>query len=48
MFNISSAMAAAFVDATEEMTRQIAAIGPNPLRQVKKINHDAPTPAAGE
>jgi coenzyme F420-reducing hydrogenase delta subunit len=36
MFNMSSAMAGQFVAAAEEMTKQINAIGPNPLRDVEK------------
>ena len=34
MFNMSSAMASQFVDATNEMVEQIMAIGPNPLRLI--------------
>lgn len=34
MFNMSSAMAGQFVAAAEEMTEQITAIGPNPLRNL--------------
>lgn len=34
MFNMSSAMAGQFVAATEEMTEQIKALGPNPLRRM--------------
>jgi len=34
MFNISSAMAGQFADAAREMTAQISALGPNPLRAV--------------
>ena len=32
MYNLSSAMAGQFVEAAKEMTGQIAALGPNPLR----------------
>jgi len=32
MFNLSSAMAAGFVEAAIEMTNQILKIGPNPFR----------------
>lgn len=32
MFHMSSAMAGAFAQAAEEMTGQIAQLGPNPLR----------------
>lgn len=32
MFNISSAMAVPFAAAAKEMTEQIEALGPNPLR----------------
>lgn len=32
MFYMSSAQAAQFAEAAKEMTEQIAAIGPNPLR----------------
>lgn len=32
MFNMSAAMATAFVAAAEEMTEQVAELGPNPLR----------------
>jgi coenzyme F420-reducing hydrogenase delta subunit len=32
MFNMSSAMAGGFVKAAQQMTEQISAIGPNPLR----------------
>jgi coenzyme F420-reducing hydrogenase delta subunit len=35
MFNMSSAMASQFVEATKEMTAQITQIGPNPLRRRK-------------
>lgn len=34
MFNLSSAMAGQFVDATKEMTEKIEALGPSPLRKV--------------
>lgn len=33
MFNMSSAMAGQFAAAATEMTQQIAALGPSPLRQ---------------
>jgi coenzyme F420-reducing hydrogenase delta subunit len=32
MYQLSSAMASAFVDAAEEITEQIQELGPNPLR----------------
>jgi len=32
MFNMSAAMATAFVAAAMDMTEQIAGLGPNPLR----------------
>ena len=32
MFNLSSAMAEAFAEAATEMTEQIIALGPSPLR----------------
>jgi coenzyme F420-reducing hydrogenase delta subunit len=32
MFNLSAAMANKFVDAAKEMSEQINAIGPNPLK----------------
>ncbi len=32
MFNLSSAEGARFAEVCEEMTRAIAALGPNPLR----------------
>lgn len=35
MFNISSAMAGAFVEATEMMTETIKGIGPNPLKVIE-------------
>jgi F420-non-reducing hydrogenase iron-sulfur subunit len=34
MFNLSSAMAGQFVDATKEMTEKIEELGVNPLRKV--------------
>ncbi len=34
MFNLSSAMAGRFVEAATEMTEQIQALGPSPLRKV--------------
>jgi coenzyme F420-reducing hydrogenase delta subunit len=40
MFNLSAAMAAAFVEATEEMVAQIAALGPSPLRRNGDVDHD--------
>jgi len=33
MFNLSSAMAGRFAEATKEMTEKIEALGPNPLRE---------------
>ena len=35
MFNLSSAMAGQFAAAATEMTEQVAALGPNPLRRMK-------------
>jgi len=35
MFNLSSAMAGQFAAAATEMTEQIGALGPNPLRRMK-------------
>ena len=32
MFNLSSAMAGQFAEATKEMTEKVEALGPNPLR----------------
>jgi len=32
MFNLSAAMAGTFVEAVEEITQQVTALGPNPLR----------------
>ena len=32
MFNLSAAMATKFVDAANEMSEQISALGPNPLK----------------
>ena len=32
MFNLSSAMAGHFAEATKEMTEKVEALGPNPLR----------------
>ena len=37
MFNLSSAMGGQFAAAAEEMTGQIKRIGPNPLRDINKI-----------
>ena len=34
MFNLSSAMAGRFAEAAAEMTEQIQALGPSPLRKV--------------
>ena len=36
MFNLSSAMAGQFAEATKEMTQKIEALGPNPLRDTVK------------
>ncbi len=36
MFNLSSAMANRFVEATKEMTEKVQALGPNPLRERMK------------
>jgi coenzyme F420-reducing hydrogenase delta subunit len=33
MFNLSSAMAGRFAEATKEMTEKIETLGPNPLRE---------------
>ena len=33
MFNLSSAMAGQFADATRVMTEKVEALGPNPLRE---------------
>jgi len=35
MYNLSSAMARQFVEATKEMTEKITRLGPNPLRRMK-------------
>ena len=35
MFNLSSAMASQFVEATETMLEQVKALGPSPLRASK-------------
>ena len=36
MFNLSSAMAGQFAEATQEMTEKIEALGPSPLREKMK------------
>jgi coenzyme F420-reducing hydrogenase delta subunit len=36
MFNLSSAMAGQFAEATKEMTEKIEELGPNPLRERMK------------
>ena len=36
MFNLSSAMAGRFAEAAKEMTQQVEALGPNPLRKRMK------------
>ena len=36
MFNLSAAMAGSFVAAAKEMTEQISALGPSPLRHTEK------------
>ena len=36
MFNLSSAMAGRFAEATKEMTEKVEALGPNPLREKVK------------
>jgi len=36
MFNLSSAMAGQFAEATKEMTEKVEALGPNPLREKVK------------
>jgi len=36
MFNLSAAMASKFVEVAEEMTEQIKALGPNPLKVMSK------------
>ena len=33
MFNVSSAMAGRFAEATKEMTEKVETLGPNPLRK---------------
>jgi F420-non-reducing hydrogenase iron-sulfur subunit len=38
MFNLSSAMAGRFAEATKEMTEKVEALGPNPLREERKSN----------
>ncbi len=38
MFNLSSAMAGRFAEATTEMTEKVEALGPNPLRE--KVQSD--------
>jgi len=38
MFNLSSAMAGRFAEATKEMTEKIEALGPNPLRAKVKTD----------
>lgn len=43
MFNLSSAMASQFAEYVEEMTHQVEALGPNPLR-----NHHSNTPLTEE
>jgi coenzyme F420-reducing hydrogenase delta subunit len=40
MFNISSAMGGAFAAAVSEMTEQIAALGPSPLRKAASASPD--------
>lgn len=34
MFNMSAAMAETFVEVATEMTERVAALGPNPLRDI--------------
>lgn len=41
MFNLSAAMAAAFVEATTTMVEQITALGPSPLRRNGDGDHDS-------
>ena len=36
MFNLSSAMAGQFAEATKAMTEKVEALGPNPLREKVK------------
>jgi F420-non-reducing hydrogenase iron-sulfur subunit len=36
MYNLSSAMAGQFAEATKEMTEKVEALGPNPLRERMK------------
>jgi hypothetical protein len=40
MYNMSSAMAGEFVSATEDMTKRISEIGPNPLRQMENMKKE--------
>lgn len=40
MYNMSSAMAGQFAAAAKEMTEQITALGPNPLRNLP-VEHEA-------
>jgi coenzyme F420-reducing hydrogenase delta subunit len=42
MFNLSSAMAGRFAEATKEMTEKIEALGMNPLRKVTSNGSSAP------
>jgi coenzyme F420-reducing hydrogenase delta subunit len=40
MFNLSSAMAGAFVEAAMQMTDRIVELGPNPLRDWQQAEED--------
>jgi coenzyme F420-reducing hydrogenase delta subunit len=40
MFNLSAAMATAFVEATQQMVEEITALGPSPLRRNGDGDHD--------
>lgn len=44
MFNISSAMAAQFAAAAEEMTRQMQELGPNPLYHAGQVTEETHSP----
>jgi coenzyme F420-reducing hydrogenase delta subunit len=45
MFNMSAAMAGAFVAAAQEMSERIAALGPNPLRLASTEAGDQENPS---
>jgi coenzyme F420-reducing hydrogenase delta subunit len=42
MFNMSAAMAGAFVTAAKEMNERISALGPSPLRDPVGASNEAP------